>query len=271
MGESMARTGWTIMLLGLLATPGPAMAQARDYCPARPGLGTPACTIAPGRVSVETGIVDWQRDEQGSDRSDMFTLGDTLVRIGLNDVIEAQLGWTPYSHVRVRDRVSGATDRDGAVGDALIGFKVNLRNPDGGGLSFAVQPFVTLPVGGDPLSAGDWGAGLVAPVSYDLSDTLNLQFSPEIDAAVDGDGSGRHLAYSGTIGLGVGLSDSVGGTVEVQAARDEDPDGQSTQWLAALSFSWMPSAVLQLDIGGAAGLNADAPDAELYVGISRQF
>ncbi|MBA3838287.1 MAG: transporter, partial [Zymomonas sp.] len=35
------------MVLALLSV-NPAWGQARDYCPARPGLGTPACTIAPG-------------------------------------------------------------------------------------------------------------------------------------------------------------------------------------------------------------------------------
>jgi hypothetical protein len=249
----------------------PAFAQERDYCPARPGLGTPACTIAPGRVSLETGIIDWQRDDMPDARTDAITIGDTLVRIGLTDRIEAQVGWTPYSHVRVRDKATGVVEKDGAVGDMLVGFKANLHNPDGSGLSFAVQPYVTLPVGGDPVSAGDWGAGLVAPVSYDLNDMLNLQFSPEIDAATDGDGKGRHFAYSGTVGLGVAISETVGGTIEFQGARDKDPDGHTTQWFTALSFSWMPSDSLQFDVGGTAGLNRNAPDAELYFGFSRRF
>ena len=257
--------------LALCLVAAPAWAQERDYCPARPGLGTPACTIAPGRVSLETGLLDWQREDASGERQDTIVLGDTLVRIGVADNVELQAGWTPWGRTRTRDTTTGATASADGIGDALLGLKVNLANPDGGGLSFAVQPYVTLPIGGGAMGAGDWGGGIVAPVSYDLSDALNIQFSPEIDAAPDGDGSGRHFAYSGTVGLGVSLTSSLGGTVEFQAARDEDPAGHSTQLLGALSFGWMAADNLQFDVGGSVGLNRDAPDVELYFGFSRLF
>jgi hypothetical protein len=104
-----------------------------------------------------------------------------------------------------------------------------LRFPDGSGLSAAVQPFVTLPVGRQPIGAGDWGAGLVVLITYDLNGTLNLQLTPEADQAVDADGSGRHFAYSGTIGLEIAISKAVSGTIEFQALRDDDPSGATTQ------------------------------------------
>src|SRR5690349_18301682 len=78
-------------------------APARDLCPDRPGLGTPACTLDAGRVVVELGLGDWTRDTTGPVRSDTIIAGDTLVRIGLNDSLEAQIGWTAYGHVRTRD------------------------------------------------------------------------------------------------------------------------------------------------------------------------
>lgn len=255
--------------MGLLS--GTAQAAERDYCPERPGIGTPACTIAPGRISLETGLVDWTREDDSSTRSDTILIGDTLVRIGLTDTIEAQLGWTPFGHARTRDKNSAAIDRANRVGDVLLGFKANVHNPDGSGFSVAVHPFVTLPVGRGPVGAGDWGAGLVVPVTYDLSDALNLELSPELDAAVDQDGNGRHLAFSGTMGLGVAITPAVTGTVEFQALRDDDPSGATTQALAGLSLGWMANDALQLDIGGAIGLNHASPDSEIYLGISRRF
>lgn len=257
--------------LSLCALAVPAWAQERDYCPARPGLGTPACTIAPGRVSIETGLVDWQRDDTADARSDAIVIGDTLVRIGLTDTIEAQVGWTPFGRLRARDKATGAVSTFSRVGDAYLGVAANLANPDGSGYSIAVLPFVTVPVGRAPVGAGDWGAGLVVPMSYDLSDTLNLQFTGEADAATDGDGDGRHFAYSGTLGLGFPLSDAIGATIEVQGLRDQDPDGRSTQWLGALSVGWMPSADVQIDVGANIGLNPDAADAQVYFGISRRL
>lgn len=249
----------------------PAHAEDRDYCPARPGLGTPACTIAPRRVSVETGLIDWTVADDPDGRTDTVLIGDTLVRLGVTDSIEAQFGWTPYGHVRLRDKANGQIDRIGRAGDVTLGLKANLRNPDGGKLSIAVQPFVTLPVGRTPVGAGDWGAGLVVPVTYDLNDTLNLQFTGESDAAVDGDGRGRHLAYSVVLGLSVALTRTLDATLELQAIRDDDPAGHTTQALAAMSLALMATAETQLDIGAVAGLDRAAPDAEVYVGISRRF
>lgn len=243
--------------------------QDRDYCPARPGLGTPACTMAPGQVSVETSLADWTLDKQGGDRTDTVLIGDTSVRIGLTDSIEAQIGWTPLGIVR--DRTGGAVDRSTRSGDATLGIKANLHNPDGSGLSVAVQPFVTLPIGRAPVGSGDWGAGLVVPITYDLSKTVNLEVTPEVDAAVDQDGRGRHLAYSGVVGIGFALNDALTLTLEDQLVRDQDPSGSTTQDLASASLAWMPRKTLQLDIGAVAGLDRNAPDVELYAGVARRF
>lgn len=132
-------------------------------------------------------------------------------------------------------------------------------------------PFATLPVGRRPVGAGDWGAGLLMPVSYDLSEALNVQFTPELDAAVDEDGRGRHLAFSGTVGLSARLSAAVTGTIEVQELRDRDPSAHTTQTLAGVSLGWMLGEATQLDAGCNTGLNHASPDVELYLGVSRRF
>lgn len=258
------------LVLAALTLATPAQADERDYCPARPGLGTPACTISPGRVSAEIGLADWTLEEDPGTRTDTVLIGDALVRVGLTDTIEAQIGWSPYGHVRTRDKIAGTVSNASGVGDVLVGLKANLRHPDGSGVAIAVQPFATLPVGGSAIGAGDWGAGVVVPVSFDIG-ALSLQLSPELDAAVDADGNGRHIAYGSVIGLGFPVTGNLSGTVELQATRDDDPAGATTQAYASLSFGWMQGEDVQIDVGAVAGLNADSTDAEVYVGISRRF
>jgi hypothetical protein len=255
----------------LMLIPAAAQAEDRGYCPTRPGLGTTPCTIAPGRVSVETALTDWTLTQDSTERSDTVLIGDSFVRVGLADRIEAQVGWTPFGHVRTRDKLAGTIDSADRVGDVTLGFKANLRHPDGSGVSIAVQPFVTLPVGRAPLGAGAWGTGVVVPVSFDLSDKVNFATTSEADAAVDQDGHGRHFAASETLGLGFKLSSTLTATIESQLLRDEDPSGATTQGLASLSLAWMAKDDLQFDVGGVAGLDHDAPDVELYIGVSRRF
>ncbi|MBE2991186.1 transporter [Sphingomonas sp. CFBP 13603] len=244
-------------------------AQEREYCPERPGIDTPACTMAPGKISVETAIADWTRDDQPGSREDNILFGDTLVRVGVSDTIEARVGWTPFGHDRMRDDTG--VDTVNGIGDVSLGLKANLHDPDGSGFSVAVLPFVTLPVGRSSIGAGDWGAGFLVPVTYELSDTLSLDLTPEIDAAVDQDGNGRHLAYSAAAGLAYKLNKDFTLTGEMQALRDDDPEEHATQTVAALSLAWAASDDLQFDVLGAAGLNDHTPDARVYAGISRRF
>ena len=267
---------WVLSLLAMTgAVPASAQTDApgqeREYCPARPGLGTPACTIAPGRVSIETAVVDWTRDDSADMRDDTTLIGDTQVRVGLSNAIEAQVGWTPFGHDRSRDKLTGQVDKVDGTGGLTLGMKANLKNPDGSGFSMAVQPFVTLPIGRKPIDDGTWSAGAVVPVSFDLGPTLNLELSPEIDAAANESGHGRHLAYGSVFGLGIAVTKAVNLTVEFDATRDNDPASHATELFGTASASWMPSDNLQLDLGTNLGLNHNSPDVELYMGISRRL
>jgi len=248
----------------------PAATRLRDLCPDRPGLGTPACTLDAGHMVIELGLGDWTRDKAGSVRTDTITAGDALVRFGLNDSLEAQIGWTAYGHVRIHDSATGMIDTASGTGDVTLALRQNIKNPDGSGISIAAMPYLSLPVGGNAIGAGDWGAGLLIPMSFDLG-AVSLEFSPEIDAAVDSDGKGRHLGFGSVVGLGVSLTDAISATAEISIFRDHDPAGHATEALAGLSAGWQPNDDLQLDIGLNLGLNGASPDTELYFGIARRF
>jgi hypothetical protein len=255
-------------VLALLALAAPAHAELRDFCASRPGLGTPACTVDPGHVVVEVGLIDWTLESNADERTDTVLAGDFAVRIGLDDKTEAQIGWSPYGHVRVRDKASGLVTRSSGVGDITLGLRRSLSGPDG---PIAIQPFVTVPVGGAAIGAGDWGAGVVMPIGFDLGDDIQLSLTPEVDAAVNSSRSGRHLAYGSVIGLSAPLARGLSGAIEFQATRDEDPSGKTTQALASASLALLLGKDTQIDIGGVVGLNSDSPTVQLYFGIARRF
>jgi len=264
----MARLTW-IAAAALAASTGARAQTPRDFCPDRPGLGTPPCTIDPGHVAVEIGLADWTLERSQGQRSDTIALGETLVRVGLTDNLEAQVGWTAYGHVRERGPAERSSDS--GVGDVTVALRRNLTNPDGSGFSLALMPYATLPTGNQVLGAGDWSAGLLVPVSYDLPHGLQLGFTGQVEAAADEDRNGRHLAFGGIAGLSADLSKTVSATVELSAIRDEDPAGHSTELLAGLSAGWMAKDDLQLDVGANFGLNEAAPDVQVYAGVAKRF
>src|SRR3954470_21476940 len=111
------------IILGLSALGLAAGARAeplRDFCPDRPGLGTPPCTIDAGHFDIELGLGGWTLDRIPARRSDTIELCQLLLRIGLTGNLEAQVGWTAFGHVRTRDRGTGAVTGASGVGDLSV-------------------------------------------------------------------------------------------------------------------------------------------------------
>jgi hypothetical protein len=250
-------------LIALALSTGAAAEEPLDFCTDRPGLGTPACTIGKGRLAVELGILDFERDSASGRRSETLSAGDLLVRLGLSDRLEAQIGWTAFS----RTRANGG-ERGSGVGDVFLAVRQQVRDED---LAVAAMPFVTLPAGSNGFGAGDWGAGLLLPVSTDLPAGFGLGMTVSVEAAVDEDRDGRHLAYGAVLGLDLPTPDRFGATVELAFRRDRDPTGASTAWLGALSGAWSPTDDLQFDVGADLGLDRDTPDVALHLGFARRF
>lgn len=259
-----------LLSLSLIASPYPAAAELRDFCADRPGLGTPACTIDRGHLALEIGAVDWTMSRQAGVRQDRFGAAETLVRYGVSDSLEVQLGWQGAGYVRERAIGRPASHRAG-IGDITVAIRRNLRNPDGAGLSVALMPFVTLPTGRSPIGATGWTAGMIVPISYELSHTIQLAFTAEADNAADEQGSGHHLAYGGIAGLGASLGEDLSATIELAMERDEEPGEAATALLSGVALAWTVGEAVQLDGGANIGLNAGSPDLELYIGVAKRF
>ncbi|MDB5726000.1 MAG: hypothetical protein JWQ16_2754 [Novosphingobium sp.] len=252
----------------LLLAARPAFADDREFCSERPGQTTPACTLAPGSVMIETAIGQWTRESDATSRTDTLTLGSTELRAGLTSRLEAQVAWQPLGIQWQRDIASGAVTRQTSTGDVTLGLKYGLAGANG---PVALQGFVTVPTGGAAIGAGDWGAGMRLPVVLELGGGFQLGLTPEVDAAVNSSGDGRHLAYGGAAGIGVPLSKKINLGLDVAVFRDDDPDGPATTATGGASLAWQAGKNTQLDIGGTVGLNQESPDGTVYLGIAHRF
>ncbi len=244
-------------------------AAARDLCPERPGQTTPACTIEPGHAILETNIADWSLQQGTDSRVDTITLGQSALRVGVADHAEIAIGWTPFATVRTRDVTSGLVEHKSGIGDVTVAVKRSFGMVDSP--MIAIKAYATLPVGQAPSGLGDWSAGLVAPVSLPLSSAVQFALTPELDAAANSNADGHHLAFGGAAGLGFKLSNTLSLGTDLRVIRDDDPDAKNTKATAGVSLALQHGANLQLDVGTNIGLNANSPDVELYLGISRRF
>lgn len=258
---------FALVVLGLCSAAAEG-AEPRDFCPDRPGLDTPACTMDKGRIDVELGIANWTSDRRSGVRTQSLSVGEMLLRYGLGDSSELQIGWDGFGVQHVR---SADDETFSGGGDVRLAVRQNLRNPDGSGLSLAIMPFLTLPVGKAPIGNASFTGGVIVPVSYALPNRYQLAFTAELDAAADEGISGHHIAYGGTIGLVVPLGENLTGAIELQDFHDQDPSGASEQRLAAISVAWLHGSSLQIDVGSVFGASHAAPDLEFYAGVSRRF
>ena len=265
-----------VLLLALpvaaLFLPASASAQEGDapsLCSDRPGKASPTCVVAPGTFQIETSIADWTRDQSGDGQEDSILFADSLLRYGVADRFELRVAVTPYVHDRTR--TGGAVDSADGFGD--VGLSARYLAVDGGddGVSLAVQPSVTLPVGSGSVSQGTWSAGLLVPVSIPLSDGWSLGATPAVYASADADGDGRHFAYSGVGAISKEVGGGVTLTGEIWALRDQDPSGHATQATLDLLGAWQSGADTQFDLGSYIGLNSNTPDVEILGGFTHRF
>jgi hypothetical protein len=260
-----------LCLFPLLAAPAMAEPPLRDLCTTRPSIGTSACIVDKGHALIEFGAADWELETDAEQRVDTLLTGVGLFRYGVTETTEVQLGWTAFGRVREHDRTAGTRERRTGTGDVTLTLRQNLRNPDGSGTSYGLQPSITLPTGGHAVGAGTWGAAMVVPVSFELKEGLQLVFDPEGDAQPDEDGHGRHLRYGNITGLQLALSKAISATLELSTFRDHEPEGHFSETLAAFSASWQTNDNFQLDAGVVAGLNHHSADVRLQTGASARF
>ena len=252
--------------LVVAATAAAQATQEPEFCPTRPSLGSSPCTVPPGHVLAEVSALDWERDDRADTRSDRILAADLLARLGVGPSTEVQLGWTAFGHDRERDKMAGSVERTDGIGDVTLALRQRLVGDKGRPFSLAVQPFVSLPAGRQPVGDGTWAAGALIPVQYELSQAVALQFTGEVDAAANDTGRGRHLAYSGVWGVALTLTQAIAVNAELSLERDREPGSHETHALAAVSAAWQPTRRTQVDVLAAAGLNRTSPDVRLVLG-----
>ena len=261
---------------GLAWVPVAATAQnsnADRLCSERPGLTTSACITAAGRLQTETGLADWTLERRDGERVDTVLIGDTLIRFGMGGKTELRLGWTPFGVQRDRE-ADGAVMRAHRVGDASIGIKTSIVERKGDtGLAMSGIATALVPVGRQPIGAGDWGATFQLPVTYRTSKTVSLQVTPIVSAAVNDDGRGRHALYGSAAEIEYEFSETLKVDLSTQVLRDDDPDPtvRGTPALGSLAVSWQSDHNTQFDLGTNVGLNRAAPDMQAFLGVSHRF
>jgi len=245
-----------------------AAAEQQPICPDRPSKSTGTCTVPMGSWQVETGLVDWTHDKSARVRTDFTTYGSSLIKYGVSERVDVELGITPLETMEVH---GGLGEHHSSFGDTLLRAKVRLTSSEAP-VQVAFDPYVKLPTASRKVGDGKLEGGFVVPVSIPIGKSpFTLSLDPELDVLADANGNGRHFATQQVVNLGMAASEKLSLSAEIWAGRNWDPAGTIRQASADGSVAYMVSKDLQIDAGANFGLNRQTADLEVYSGISVRF
>jgi len=259
----MKRTTALWMSLGVLTT-GSALGFQRDLSPDRPDTTECPITVEPGVWQIETSLWEYDRDKSGGVRSESWIFGETNLKYGLTPSDDLQFVFTPWQEDR--ERGLGMKSSDAGFGDITLRWKHNLWGNDGGKTAMALMPYVNIPTQ-TAVSTGEWEGGLIAPLSFELCEGLDLATELELGRKWDEDSGSHHWELLHSASLGVELTKSVGAYFEYVGILGDTP----YQAIASTGLTWSVSESFMLDIGMTRGLTDSAPDFSVFQGFTFRF
>lgn len=254
-----------------LAAPTGALAQQEEetaLCTDRPTKANAVCTVPVGKWQLESSAMGWARTEAGGTTAKVLTLGSTVLKLGLSDRSDLQVGFTP--HVRVETRASGIKSSVSGVGDVTVRYKHRLT-PDEAPLQVGVIPFVKLPTADLEIGNGKVEAGLAVPVSISTGSPVTVVIGPEVDLLADADGGGHHPALVNLVNLSGPIAPGLTLAGELWTMTKFDPLDTVTLASADAALGYAVNHAMQLDAGVNIGLTRHTPDTELYLGLNLGF
>lgn len=220
----------------------------------RPGIGFSTATVSRGTVAWEQGLPDVVFSRDGDSYSRLLVAG-TLLRLGLTDALELQVGADSHAWLHLHD-AGGIRDAHGA-GNTSIGLKQALPAARAG-VSWALLASAGLPTGRAPIGDGEreYALGVTAQWALERERSVSIY----LDRGFGGD-RGWMLSPS----YGFPLGGNWAGYVEAGVGT-----GDRKGRLLGTGATWQPSPRLQLDLSVLRGAGG-ASDWQGGFGISLSF
>lgn len=150
----------------------------------RPNAASSPYSVNSGVVQVEVAALSFTHDTVNGDKDftyNSYSLGSTMVRLGLRDNLELRIAGTPFTYARAN--FHGSVSRDSGFGDTVISSRYNIQGNDGKGLGVAILPSIKLP--SNQSDTGLFGnrkieGSVEVPLGYALNDKTSLVANPGV-------------------------------------------------------------------------------------------
>ena len=244
-------------------------AHAQALVADRPDFTEATSTVGRGVLQFEFGYTFGVDDEDGAVVR-AHSYGEPLIRAGvLTDRLELRLGTAAVAETV---ESSGRSATASGLEDLYLGVKLALTGQRGILPATAILPQVTVPTGGDAISAGRSLPGVNLLYGWDLTRTVSLAGSTQVNAAVgDANQDYREWAQSLSCGVALGERGGIYGEWYAFVPRGLDvPAGDaaaSTEHYVNSGVTWLASDDLQWDVRVGLGVSDAAEDVYVGTGV----
>ena len=234
-------------------------AFAADFSFDRPGVGMGTGITPVGHLAWEQSLpsVSYQEGTVDGEKDKTLTLnGDMLLRTGLAEGLELQLGW--QGPVWQQYKRAGVKKESNGLGDVSIGLKKAIDLKDDR-LSMAVLAEAIIATGNDEFTAHDDIYSLTSAVAYEFSDLIGTSITMRYEAqnsnwavtaipTIDYKIAGKLSGYSEFIyrkaesqdyeyGLGTGLVYALNNRTQLDASIGVDLNGDQKSYNGGFGVS----------------------------------
>ena len=245
-------------------------ADLRAFSTDRPTKGLSSTTVDAGRFQYETDIFNYSHSNVGGVSTRLYTAFDPVLKVGVSEHVDLELQFNGYNWMD--SNVPGTNTSLGhsnGAGDLYLKAKVNLFGNEQGA-ALALVPYVKFPTASAGIGNGAYEGGVAAPLTVPLPWDFTVVLMPEVDVLRNANDGGRHFNYSQLINLSHPVGPNITLFAELFSALGTD-HATPPVYTLDLAASYSLTKSIQLDVGTNIGLNRNAPNLQVYSGISQRF
>ena len=241
----------------------------RDMSTDRPDTTESAYTVDAGHFQIELSYLDYAYDYNNKDSQTTraFAVAPMLLKVGLLNNTDLQIGIDPYTREKTTDRATDLSETNEGFGDTVVRLKTNLWGNDGGKTAFALMPFIKFPTASRGVGNGHIEGGLIVPLAIQLPNEFALGLMAELDINRSEDDDNYAVDFVHTATISHTLFGDLGGYIEYAGFQSLSGEEDYRGYFDA-GLTYGLTSDIQLDAGARAGLTEAAEDLGLFAGIS---
>jgi len=225
----------------------------------RPDFVESSLTVGAGRAQIETSL-GYERNE-GFHHSPHEWATPTLLRVGLGDSWEARLETEGWVSLR------GEGDNQSGMSELALGAKYHIAPAGPWGASSALLMHVDLPTGDPAFQGRGARPSLRWTAEWEVGERGSLGVMPGLIWNTDDEGD-RYLGELFGITYAYAWTGRFRSFAEFAADGLGGDDGSQKQLTLDTGVAWVVTPDVQIDAASYIGLNDNAPDVALTLGLS---